>query len=132
MLTLTSTLFSQLTSGAFTHVSAQLSEKGDPILVGVRSDKSEIRPQHMSEGTTDQLYLALRLAAIQLHLKAHPAMPLILDDLLMSFDDERTQALLPILAELSTQTQILVFTHHQHLDNLFEKAIPDKFQRHML
>ena len=66
----------------------------------------------------DQLYLALRLAAIDLHLENHPAIPLILDDLLMTFDDERTRALLPVLKELSQKTQILIFTHHVHLKEL--------------
>ena len=72
----------------------------------------------LSEGTADQLYLALRLAAIDLHLENHPAIPLILDDLLMTFDDARTRALLPVLQELSRKTQILIFTHHSHLKEL--------------
>ena len=42
-------------------------------------------------------------------------MPLILDDLLMTFDDERVKALVPVLSELSQKTQILLFTHHEHL-----------------
>ncbi|MCH1503346.1 MAG: hypothetical protein L7V86_07170, partial [Verrucomicrobiales bacterium] len=80
----------------------------------------------------DQLYLALRFAAIDLHLSTYSPMPLVLDDLLMTFDDERTTALLPILANLSQKTQILVFTHHQHLLDLFERNLPGQFVSHRL
>ena len=77
----------------------------------------------LSEGTGDQLYLALRLAAIDLHLENHPPIPLILDDLLMTFDDERTKALLPVLKDLSRRTQILIFTHHSHLKELVGQEV---------
>ncbi|MDE0859969.1 MAG: hypothetical protein OSA93_07400 [Akkermansiaceae bacterium] len=36
----------------------------------------------------------------------------------MTFDNERTKALLPVLAELSKKTQVLIFTHHAHLKEL--------------
>ena len=126
MIQSTSAYFTALTNGAFDKVAAQLNDKGVPQLIGVRTDGSFVPTTAMSEGTADQLYLALRFAAIDLHLAAHPAMPLILDDLLITFDDERTSALLPILATLSQKTQILVFTHHQHLLDLFSNILPDK------
>lgn len=41
-------------------------------------------------------------------------MPLILDDLLMTFDNERAKAILPQLRSLAQRTQILLFTHHHY------------------
>ena len=132
MIESTSTYFAALTNGGFAKVAAQMTEKNVPKLVGVREDGSFIETTAMSEGTADQLYLALRFAAIDLHLSTYSPMPLVLDDLLMTFDDERTTALLPILANLSQKTQILVFTHHQHLLDLFERNLPGQFVSHRL
>lgn len=118
MIEKTSGFFQQLTGGAFEKVAAQLDEKGNPQLIAIRSGGESVETTGLSEGTADQLYLALRLAAIDLHLENHPAVPLILDDLLMTFDDARARALLPVLEILSQKTQILIFTHHEHLKDL--------------
>ncbi|MEO1857258.1 MAG: AAA family ATPase [Rubritalea sp.] len=121
MMEKTSHYFSALTSNRYSGVAAQLDDKGKPQLISLRRQGDSIQEIHtagLSEGTADQLYLSLRLAAIDLHLDKHTPIPLILDDLLMTFDDERTRALLPVLAELSKKTQILIFTHHSHLSKL--------------
>ena len=118
MIEKTSDYFRSLTGDAFERVAAQLDGKGQPQLVAIRADGELVGTSGLSEGTGDQLYLALRLAAIDLHLENHAPFPLILDDLLMTFDDERTKALLPVLAELSRRTQVLIFTHHAHLKEL--------------
>ena len=55
----------------------------------------------------DQLYLALRLAICDLLL---PDCPIILDDALVYFDDERLRVALEVLRELGGQRQILLFT----------------------
>ena len=60
-----------------------------------------------SDGTVDQLYLALRLAVAA---ELTPQAPLVLDDVLVRFDDERLGAALEILKELSEQKQIILFT----------------------
>ena len=69
----------------------------------------------MSEGTADQLYLALRLAALELRRAAHPDMPLVLDDVLVTSDDERASRVLEALARFTAGGQVLLFTHHRHL-----------------
>jgi uncharacterized protein YhaN len=87
----------------------------------------------MSEGTRDQLYLALRLAALDRHLEEHEPMPLILDDLLSTFDNERAKAILPQLAELAKRSQVLLFTHHEHLIQLARETLGDEgFKLHRL
>lgn len=114
----TSAFFRTMTGGAFGRVVARPDDHDVVRLLAIRASGEEVPADGLSEGTRDQLFLALRLAAIDLHLENHPAMPLILDDLLMTFDDERVKALLPVLAELSEKTQVLIFTHHEHLVEL--------------
>ncbi|MBQ8881650.1 MAG: AAA family ATPase [Oscillospiraceae bacterium] len=60
-----------------------------------------------SDGTVDQLYLALRLAVAEV---LTPEAPLILDDALVRFDDARMQAALEILREEAEKKQVILFT----------------------
>ena len=60
-----------------------------------------------SEGTTDQLYLALRLAVSQ---ELTPEAPFILDDALVRFDDKRLSLALGILEEAAQDRQVILFT----------------------
>jgi uncharacterized protein YhaN len=116
-------IFSRMTRGAFEELDADFNEKDVPVLIGRRAGGAAVAIEAMSEGTRDQLFLSLRLAALDHHLQSHEPMPLILDDLLITFDNERVQCVLPILAELSTRTQILLFTHHRHLVELCQETL---------
>lgn len=60
-----------------------------------------------SDGTVDQLYLALRLAVAE---ELTPEAPLVLDDALVRFDDVRLTAALAILREKAAQKQVILFT----------------------
>lgn len=60
-----------------------------------------------SDGTMDQLYLALRLAVAE---ELTPNAPLILDDALVRFDDERMRAAVEILKEMAEEKQVICFT----------------------
>ena len=62
----------------------------------------------LSRGTVDQLYLAVRLAVCRLCLPSRP--PIMLDDALVSFDDQRLAQALELLWELSGKQQLLLFT----------------------
>ena len=62
----------------------------------------------MSEGTRNQLYLALRLAAIESHLETGPPIPVIVDDIPVQFDDVRAKAAFEALGMLATRTQVLL------------------------
>ena len=66
----------------------------------------------MSAGTRDQLYLALRLASLEKYMETSEPMPFIVDDILVDFDDERTEAALTTLSQLAQKTQVILFTHH--------------------
>lgn len=60
-----------------------------------------------SDGTMDQLYLALRLAVAE---ALTPDAPLILDDALVRFDDKRMKAAVKILKEMAKEKQVICFT----------------------
>ena len=66
----------------------------------------------LSQGTADQLYLAVRLAVCELVLPAEEPCPLVLDDALANFDDGRCALALEALARLGEERQILLFTCH--------------------
>jgi uncharacterized protein YhaN len=69
----------------------------------------------MSSGSRDQLFLALRLATLVWRAEGGEPMPLILDDILINFDDTRSRATLELLTEISATTQVILFTHHRRI-----------------
>lgn len=124
-----SELFRRLTLGAFTELVQEFDDAGKPVICGCRaSDQSLVGVRGMSEGTCDQLYLALRLATLEVWLDQHKdnPIPFIVDDILIQFDDERAAAALEIFAELSQRTQVIMFTHHQHLVDVAQKTLADQ------
>ncbi|MFO7460435.1 MAG: hypothetical protein R6X07_07395, partial [Desulfatiglandales bacterium] len=123
----TNDLFSRLTLGSFQGIRAEFMDQGAPVLVGVRPDGREtVGVEGMSEGTTDQLYLALRLASLETYLEANEPMPFIVDDILIKFDDERSRAALEIMGELSRKTQVIFFTHHRRLVEIAKTIMDSK------
>jgi uncharacterized protein YhaN len=118
-------LFPRLTRGAYTSLKVVTGDADEPVLSCVRSDGDEVGVEGLSDGTKDQLYLALRLASL-LHFAEHNApLPLILDDCLVHFDDDRARAALEVLGEVSKSFQILFFTHHRRLVELAREAVPE-------
>ncbi|MCG8550201.1 MAG: AAA family ATPase [Desulfobacterales bacterium] len=108
-------LFSRLTLGSYGGLRDELDASGKPMLLGVRPDNHEVAVTGMSDGSRDQLYLALRLATLEQHIKKEEPMPFVVDDILIGFDDDRTRVCLEVLAQLSTNIQVLLFTHHQRV-----------------
>ena len=119
-----SVLFKQITGGSFEGIRAEYDDKGQPVIVGVRQkDKEIVSVEGMSDGTTDQLYLALRFAGLELYLETNEPIPFIVDDILIKFDNDRAIATLNALADISHKTQVVFFTHHNHLVELADKHI---------
>ncbi len=104
--------FSRLTLGSFYRLIADINDKDEPVLAGIRSTGKQVYVEGMSTGTRDQLYLALRLASLEKYMERSESMPFIVDDILVDFDDDRSQAALNSLAELAEKTQVILFTHH--------------------
>lgn len=110
-------VFARITLGSFSGLTVDY-EDDRQVLLGVRPDAARVPVAGMSQGTRDQLFLSLRLAAIEQHIEGRGPFPVIVDDLLVQFDDDRAVATLEVLSDLSDRTQVLFFTHHKHLVEL--------------
>lgn len=100
-------LLHQLTGGKYDQVS--LTREFEALA----SRQGDITPRKLltlSKGTADQLYLAVRLAVCDLVLPGDDAAPLVLDDALVNFDDERLGLALKLLQQLAQKRQIILFT----------------------
>jgi uncharacterized protein YhaN len=124
-------LFAELTLGAYSGVRAGFDDRDKPALLCVRAGGVEVDVGGLSEGTRDQLYLALRLASLQRYAEIAEPMPLVLDDVLVQLDDERARAALSVLMEMATRMQILFFTHHARLVELAREAAAPGFALHV-
>jgi len=123
--------FRHLTINTFSGLDVDYDDAGQPVLQCVRSDAqgSRLGVAALSTGTRDQLFLALRLASIEHLGTQRELMPLILDDILVQFDDGRARAALSALAQFASTTQVIFFTHHEHLCELAKDVVPaDRLQ----
>ncbi len=118
-----SDIFRELTRGSFDGLEVEQAD-GRPYLRGVRGDARH-GVGEMSDGTVDQLHLALRIAAVEERVRERP-LPFVADDLLVNFDDERAEAALRALAQLARHTQVLLFTHHRHLVGIARETLGDR------
>ncbi len=117
-LKLASEYLERLTLGRYTNVWAPLGEKH---LVIDDSSEESFQVQHLSSGTREQLFLATRMAIIREFAEQGIELPMVLDDVLVNFDQERTEAAVDALLEFADDgQQILFFTCHQHLADLFD------------
>lgn len=106
---------------------------GDCFLLSQSPDGSQIlattkqsaRPQalkQLSRGTLDQVALALRLALIQYRAEDSDRCPLVLDDVFITADDDRAEAVADLLMEIAAQgQQIIFFTCQNDVLDLFTR-----------
>jgi hypothetical protein len=124
-----SALFATLTRGSYTALRAELNDKDEIVLRAVRPDGVRKEVAGLSDGTRDQLFLALRLATIESIAgrgrgRSGADLPLVVDDIFVHFDDARARAGLTVLGELAARAQIILFTHHARLVELAREAVP--------
>lgn len=108
-------LFRAITEAGWAGLRASEGDDGEPEIRCVRVDGKEHPVSELSQGTADQLYLSLRLAALEHHAQGGARLPLILDDVLVHFDDERVAATLVALADVARSVQVLLFTHEREV-----------------
>jgi uncharacterized protein YhaN len=116
-------VFAMLTGGSFQTLQLEFDDDDNVELAGIRHDGRRVAVAGMSDGTADQLYFALRVAAIEDYLDRAEPMPFIADDLFINFDDKRAAAGFRVLNELAKKTQVLFFTHHEHLLEVARKTL---------
>jgi uncharacterized protein YhaN len=113
--------FATLTGGAWQGLGVDYDS--DPPRLAARRDGRPHGVEALSEGAADQLFLALRVAALEA--RAGEPLPFLADDLFVAFDEARTQAGLRLLAELGELMQVIVFTHHRHVADGAREVLGD-------
>jgi uncharacterized protein YhaN len=99
-----------------------------PTIIARRRDGTSCPVTKMSTGTRDQLWLALRIAALERRALDVEPMPFLGDDLFDSSDEMRSAAMLAAVGELARHTQVLLFTHHAHIVEAAERALGTRVQ----
>jgi uncharacterized protein YhaN len=90
-------------------------ERGKPIHV-----------EHLSRGTREQVFLSLRLALAAMYSRRGCALPLILDDVFVNFDKLRAEYAAQTICEFAAAGhQVLVFTCHEHIRDVFHRLGTD-------
>ena len=109
-------LFTQMTGGRYTRLLL-----GEDMTLSVRTENEDtMRPGiWRSDGTLDQLYLALRLAVAE---ALTPHAPLVLDDALVRFDEKRLALVMEILKAQSESRQVILFTCQEREKNYYPDA----------
>ncbi|MGO4936780.1 AAA family ATPase [Fundicoccus sp. Sow4_H7] len=107
-------LFATLNYGRYTQI--KLNKTG--IKVKQFSDIL-FEPHELSQGTLEQLYVALRLAFV-LSATGMVKMPIIIDDAFVNFDDFRKTSMYQVLEKMSEEIQILFFTFDQQAKESFK------------
>lgn len=80
-----------------------------------------LKVEHLSNGTREQVFLAIRLAVMKDFADRGVELPMVLDDVVVNFDQLRTEAAVRTLLDFAEQgQQILMFTCHLHLAHMFE------------
>lgn len=100
-------IFADMTGSPWSHI---LLDREFRLSAEAGSDPTRRSVQLLSSGTADQLYLAVRLAICEMVLPVEQNAPLILDDALLTFDDERLHKTLDYLVQLGSRRQILLFS----------------------
>ncbi len=82
-------------------------------------------PSEMSTGTREQLYLAIRLAYLKQYSQRAEPLPLVMDDVLVNFDEDRAKQTLRVLSDFSQSHQILFLTCHRRMVELVQSIRPE-------
>ena len=86
----------------------------------------------MSKGTRFQLYLALRMAGFFEFVEQHEPLPFIDDDIMETFDDDRSAETFKLLNGLAEKGQVIYLTHHMHLCDLARQVCGGRVRIHPL
>jgi uncharacterized protein YhaN len=119
-------MFAALTLDEFKALRIDYGRADQPVLTAIRQNDEVVPVEGLSTGTADQLFLSLRIAALEQYLETASPFPFIVDDLFVNFDDARAAAGFKILGDLARRTQVVFLTHHAHLLEVARIAMPDQ------
>lgn len=120
-----SEIFSRITDSRWRGLGASLEDSSLRVLP---AHGEPVDPADLSRGAQEQAYLSLRLAYILDHARHAPALPILMDEILVNFDPERAERTVRALARLSSGQlphQVLYFTCHPHMAKILRSAAPD-------
>ncbi|MEM8812737.1 MAG: AAA family ATPase [Pseudomonadota bacterium] len=123
--------FRTITNGAFADLKTIPAKSGE-VLVALRADGASIHAVEMSKGTRFQLYLALRIAGHAEFADRRVALPFFADDIMETFDDDRSAETFLLLADMATKGQVIYLTHHRHLCAVAQRICGDAVRLHEL
>jgi len=123
--------FATITRNAFTDLTTTPGKDGE-LLVGLKAGSGSMAASEMSKGTCFQLYLALRIAGYAEFVQDREALPFFADDILETFDDDRSAETFRLLSEMAHQGQVIYLTHHRHLCDIAEQVCGDAVTIHEL
>jgi uncharacterized protein YhaN len=115
-------LFEKMTLGRYHSLARKLDQSGTLQLF--QPDGTCKEPDQLSTGTREQLYLAIRLAYVLQYCQETEALPLIMDDVLVNFDDRRARTTLEVLNDVARHSQVILLTCHQHTIDLARTVDP--------
>ena len=122
MIATVSRLLSQMTGGKY--IEFDRTGGGKQSVLIRRADGVERTPDQLSTGTREQLYLAIRLAYVLHYCQQNQPLPIVIDDVLVNFDDQRARQTLTALAGISQSAQVLFFTCHNHMVDIARDVVP--------
>ncbi len=111
--------FSSVTGQRYTRLYAPI---GEQTITVVHSNGGSRRPDQLSRGTREQLYLALRFGLIREFGEHAERLPVVVDEALVNFDPERARSAAKSFAELARTNQALVFTCHTSTRDMFAEV----------
>jgi uncharacterized protein YhaN len=112
-------IFSRLTGERYTRLATPLG-RFEPLVSAAGSSGKP--PERLSRATAEQLFLALRLSYLDNLAGAHPALPVLMDDILVNFDDDRRRAAVEVIFDFSKGRQVVFFTCHPATAEAFTEA----------
>ncbi|WAH38466.1 AAA family ATPase [Alicyclobacillus dauci] len=119
VLTLAGVFLQRMTAGRYTDVRIPFGSEGLQTVYVMDGGKASWTLESLSRGTREQVYLSLRLAVIRHYREQGVILPVVLDDPLVNFDDDRTERVLDVLREEAREQPILYLTcHRRFLDQL--------------
>jgi len=80
----------------------------------------------LSQGTLDQMYLALRFALIDHLDETQESLPVFLDEVFVNWDRDRRARCYDIFSEVAERRQVFVFTCHPWLAEEMEQRLPSQ------
>lgn len=113
-------LLALMTGGRWTKVS--MTEEGR--LRVIDAVKNAHDPLHLSLGTCQQLYLALRIALLMTADNVGRSVPILADDILVNFDSARRAGAAQAIAELARVRQVVLLTCHEEIVETMREADP--------